>query len=319
MNMQPEVSHLPALLGEMIAGTLPMAGGSALSTVALVFEEVLGTQDVHAVVVADAAARRVHYFAVPTRLLKGVADLRLPLTAALPGHPAHAGEGAYVLRLNGSAAVAFLVGGELRLVYNATALVDALVKESGLKAYDVSTLAQGYALESRRVALKRLSDRVSLVVTRWAGVLAIAAGAGYVGLSAAAGWLGRQADSAETPQQRELVLRDALDKLQLSSPLGQRLARLQQIAAVSVRAGGWIDVYQFGPGGEHFRLLLPEWVSRDYQLALDPDVRADLVGDRMIEVVKGKPPRIGWSPVAPRAAGEGPAEPAAAASAGRRS
>lgn len=296
MSTPPNAMHLQPLLGDMIAGSLPMAGTTALGAVALVFEEVLGTQDVHAVIAADDKQRRVHYFAVPSRVVKGMSDLRLPLTAALPGHPAHAGEGAYVLRIDGSAAVAFMVGGELRLVYNTTPLIDALVKESGLKAYDVTAVAQGDALESRRVALRRLSDRVSILVTRWAGALCITAVAAYVGLAAAAGWLGGQAESAGTPQQRELQLRLALDAVQLSSPLGQRLARLQQITAVAVRAGGWIDAYQYAKDTEHFRLLLPEWVSRDYQQGLDPDVRADLVGDRMIEVVKGKPPRIGWSP-----------------------
>lgn len=307
------------LFGQMVAGTLPMAGGNTLASVELVVRDLLGTEAVHAVVVADAVARRVHYFAVPSRLLHSSADLTLPLTVAIPGHPAHKGDGAYVMHAAPVSAAAVLRNGELRMFVNETTLVEATVSEMDLPVIDVSAFDSGWRMVSRQAEIQRVADRTSILVVRWAGAVAVLAGLGYVGLIGAGAWLRSNQDVSASPLQQEAMIRDALGRVQLASPLAEQLGRLQSISAVVVRGGGWIDAYQLEKGAEHFRVMLPEWVTRDYLASLDANVRAERTGEGTIEVIKGNPgrdgrPASGGVPVAvPLVPGPGEARPAGTA------
>lgn len=307
------------LFGQMVAGTLPMAGGNTLASVDLVVRDLLGTEAVHGVVVSDGEARRVHYFAVPSRLLHSSADLTLPLTAAIPGHPAHQGDGAYVMHAAPVSAAAVFRNGELRMFVNETTLVEATVSEMGLPVIDVSALDSGWRMVSRRAEIQRVADRTSLLVVRWAGALAVLAGVAYLGLIGTGAWLRSSQDVAASPRQQEAMIRDALGRVQLTSPLAEQLGRLQSISAVVVRGGGWIDAYQLEKGAEHFRVMLPEWATRDYLASLDANVRAERTGEGTIEVVKGNPgrdgrPSAGGVPVAaPLVPAPGEARSAAAA------
>lgn len=287
------------VFGQMVAGTLPMASGDPLASVALVVRDLLGTDAVHAVIAADPKARRVHYFAVPSRLLHSTPNLSLPLTAAIPGHPAHEGDGAYVMHSAPVSAAAILRNGELRLVVNEASLVEALIAEAGVPAFDVGALETGWRMISRRAEIQRVADRTSALVARGAGAMAIVAAVGYVALAASAAWLEAGRELAASPAQHEAMLREALNRIQLTSPLTEQLGRLQGISAVTVRAGGWIDTYQVEKGSEHYRLVLPEWVTRDYLQSLDNNVRADRNGDGTIEVIKGSPGKDGRPSNAP--------------------
>jgi hypothetical protein len=286
-------SNFEDVFGQMVAGTLPLAAGDPLAAVGLVVRDLLGTDAVHAIVVSDLPNRRVHYFAVPSRALHSTTDLSLPLSAALPAHPAHEGDGCYVMHRAPVSAAAILRGGELRLVVNEATLVEAVVAESGLPAFDVTGLANGWRLVSRRSEIQRLADRSSALVTRWAGGTALVLGVAYAAMSASAAWLSAGADAAASPLQHEAMVREVLNRVQLSSPLTEQLGRLQGISSVVVRAGGWIDSYQVEKGAEHYRVILPEWVTRDYLASLDNNVRADRKGDGTIEVIKGLPSRDG--------------------------
>ena len=314
-------SNFEEVFGQMVAGTLPLAAGDPMSSVALVVRDLLGTDAVHAVVAADPKARRVHYFAVPSRVLHSTADLSLPLTAAIPGHPAHEGDGIYVMHNAPVSAAAILRGGEMRLIVNEATLVEAVIAESGLPAYDVGALEAGWRLTSRSSEIQRVADRTSALVAKGAGAVAVVAAVAYVSLSASAAWLAAGSELATSPLQQEAMVRETLNRVQLTSPLTEQLGRLQGLSAVVVRAGGWIDIYQREKGAEHYRVVLPEWVTRDYLAALDPNVRADRNGDGTIEVVKGSPGKDGKPggaavPVAaPLVAA--PATPASAATPGR--
>lgn len=296
------------VLSQIVAGTLPLAGGDPLASVALVVRDLLGTDAVHTVVAADKLARRVHYFAVPSAALHSVSNPSLPLTAALPGHPAHRGDGVYLLHGTGLTAAAVLRAGELRLYVNEPLLVDGIVADSGVPAYEVDALDNGWPLVSRRGEIQRVADRASLFAARGAGALALLAGLAYAGTLAAGAWI-ESGDTAagRNPQQQQAVLRDALRSVQLASPLSEQLSRLQAVAATAVRAGGWIDMYQLERGREHFRVVLPEWVTRDYVTALGADLKADLNGDGTVQVVKGSPGRDGKPESARKGADAAPA------------
>ncbi len=314
---------LAEVLPELLAGSLPLAdSGDPLASVALVVRDLLGTDSLHLVVTADRAARRVHYFAVRSASLHSTTSLALPLTAALPGHPAHQGDGVYLLHTGELTAAAIYQGSQLRLIVNEPALMDAVVMDTGLPAYDVGSLTNGWPLLSRKGQLQQVTDRASLLAVRWGGAVAVLAGVAYLAMSGLASWYGAQVPVAREDQQATM-LRKVLDEVQFATPLSETVARLQTVAATVVRAGGWIDTYQVERGSEHFRIHLPEWVTRDYLTTLGSTARADLNGDGTVLVVKGLPGpagkperRTGAAAAGATSASDAAAAPAGAGAAG---
>ena len=63
---------------------------------------------------------------------------------------------------------------------------------------------------------------------------------------------------------------------------------VQIVASNTVRTGGWIERYRLEGTKEAFEVMVPEWVTRDIVQSFGTDAKAELVGDGMVRVRRGK-------------------------------
>ena len=274
------------VFGSMIAGSLPLAGVNAEAAVALVSRDILGTEEVHTVSVREPVLKRILYFAVPSKVLTSVPNAALPLTAALPGHPAHRGPGAYVLTHGNRSAAALFTGTQLRLLFNDRDLIAEAIAEQGLTEFNVGEVTDGYPLTSAYAALQQRVDTTSERVTRVAGVATLVAGAAYLAAQFATGHYQSRLDAIS--DRKELALQRFTSDLALTSRLSEQIAMVQVVASNTVRTGGWIERYRMEGSREAFEVMVPEWVTRDIVQAFGAEAKAELVGDGMVRVRRGK-------------------------------
>lgn len=279
------------VFGQMIAGSLPLAGVNAEAAVALVSRDILGTEEVHTVSVREPVLKRILYFAVPSRVLASVPNFSLPLSAALPGHPAHRGPGAYVLTHANRSAAALFTGTQLRLLFNDRDIISEAVAEQGLPEFDVSEVQDGYPLTSGYAALQQRVDTTSERVTRVAGVATLAAGLIYLGSQFVSGYYQSKLDAIT--DRKELALQRFTSDLALTSRLAEQIALVQVVASNTVRTGGWIERYRQQGSKEAFEVMVPEWVTRDIVQSFGSEARAELAGDGMVRVRRGKITGVG--------------------------
>lgn len=274
------------VFGSMIAGALPLAGVNAEAAVALVSRDILGTEDVHTVSVREPVLKRILYFAVPSKALTSVPDAALPLTAALPGHPAHRGPGAYLLTHDNRSVAALFTGTQLRLLFNDRDLIAEAIAEQGLQVFDVGAVKNGYPLTSAYAALQQRVDNTSERVTRIAGILTLIAGAIILGAQFATGYYQSKLDTIS--DRKELALQRFTSDLTLTSRLTEQIAMVQVVASNTVRTGGWIERYRLEGSKEAYEVMVPEWVTRDIVQAFGAEARAELAGDGMVRVRRGQ-------------------------------
>jgi hypothetical protein len=265
---------------------LPLAGVNAEAAVALVARDILGTEDVHTVSVREPVLKRILYFAVPSKVLTSVPNAALPLTAALPGHPAHRGPGAYVLTQGNRSAAALFTGTQLRLLFNDRDLIAETITEQGLPEFSVGEVADGYPLTSAYAALQQRVDTTSERVTRIAGVLTLVAATLLLTAQFATGFYQSKLDAIS--DSKEVALQRFTSDLVLTSRLAEQIAMVQTVASNTVRTGGWIERYRMEGSKEAFEVMVPEWVTRDIVQAFGADAKAELVGDGMVRVRRGK-------------------------------
>ena len=274
------------VFGSMIAGSLPLAGVNAEAAVALVARDILGTEDVHTVSVREPVLKRILYFAVPSKVLTSVPNAALPLTAALPGHPAHRGPGAYVLTHGNRSAAALFTGTQLRLLFNDRDLIAEAIAEQGLSEFNVNEVQDGYPLTSAYAALQQRVDTTSERVTRIAGLVTLLAGATLLGAQFATGYHQSKLDAIS--DRKELALQRFTTDLTLTSRLAEQIAMVQVVASNTVRTGGWIERYRLEGSREAYEVMVPEWVTRDIVQSFGTEARAELAGDGMVRVRRGK-------------------------------
>jgi hypothetical protein len=273
------------VFGSMIAGALPLAGVNAEAAVALVSRDILGTEDVHTVSVREPVLKRILYFAVPSKVLTSVPDAALPLTAALPGHPAHRGPGAYLLTHDNRSVAALFTGTQLRLLFNDRDLIAEAIAEQGLQVFEVGEVKNGYPLTSAYAALQQRVDNTSERVTRIAGVLTLVSGALILGAQFATGYYQSKLDTIS--DRKELALQRFTSDLTLTSRLTEQIAMVQSVASNTVRTGGWIERYRLQGSKEAYEVMVPEWVTRDIVQSFGTEARAELAGDGMVRVRRG--------------------------------
>jgi hypothetical protein len=63
---------------------------------------------------------------------------------------------------------------------------------------------------------------------------------------------------------------------------------LQKVASNTVRTGGWIERYRLKGRKEAYEVMVPEWVTRDIVTSYGRDARAELAGEGMVRITRGK-------------------------------
>jgi hypothetical protein len=245
----------------MVAGSFPVADGmDPLRTLRLLVQEVIDSTTIHFRFTVSEGT--VFYLAVPSKLLASAPDFATPLAVALPNHPAHSGDAAYVLNLVGQSAAVIRRGKHFKLLTGYSDEVRDEVTNESLPIVEVDE-TQSVRLRSENWVYRTLTDKTARV-TSFASLVAI--GASLVialGSSAVAGYHSRGKTSV-TPESLVAEANAVIASARMSHPLAEQLQRVSAISAAVVRTGGWIDGYEYTKGGgETFTVSLPTWVTGD--------------------------------------------------------
>lgn len=265
------------LHNSLVAGTVPLLGQDPEQTANLLATHALNDQPVH--LILDRFEGQIYYLAVPSALVLGGGHAT-PLSAALPNHPAHQGDGIYVLN---SARRKMAVVKERANLFAlpSTESVERSADLYGLAIVVVDDLQNAWAFESfharRNARRQRITSMLDLVA-----VMTVLVSVCIYGFAL---WVERAGERVQGGGLEHVVA-----EFQYVSPLSEQLAHFQQISATVVRAGGWIEEYVWRPKtGESFRISLPGWVSRDYIEALGQGVVTEYsIADNLVTVTKGK-------------------------------
>ena len=263
---------------KIIVGVLP--AGSGLP------EEAVNFAAVHALGISSISATysqsdgRIFYIALPSSAMASGLSFFTPLAAALPGNKGHQGDGAYALEMDGNMAVIIKRGASLDLVVNASGVVRSLIESLDVPVYDVEG-RESTELVALDVLRKRESDKVAVVISKiamWTGAISVAV---LLAAAVTSGFF-EPTIAEKREAEAEVMLRQSLKP----QPLFEHVSKLQKIAAVTARAGGWIKSYKYEKNKVAWHIELPEWVTKDYIDELGPGAKADLIADKgLIKVV----------------------------------
>lgn len=269
------------LYAELIAGALPRAKTKPEQAILLMAGAALQTPRVHFVSAMDDTT--VYYLAMPSRSLASAPDFRTPLAAAMPGHPKHQGDGAYLLELGPHAAVVIKQGANLRYLYNTLEAIEMALALDSLPIYSVGQF-EPWRLESLPGVMQHAGHQLGNWVTRIA--MGWSAGALLVALGAMSYNAYRATDQHAATAKTQL--NTLLESTALVQPMTDTMAGLQRLSAVTVKAGGWLERYRIAGADEGYLLWLPAWISRDYIEALGPEVKTSFDREKnLVRVYKG--------------------------------
>jgi hypothetical protein len=312
----------------MTADSFPSAaeGVDVMRTTLYHAQEFLHTDRAHVLVAEENGL--AFFLAVPSLALAGQRDFATPLACALPGHPGHRGDGAYVLSLGTHEAAVLRRGDRLSLrcgypeeVREAIRQDAEEAQEPPLQVIEVDE-SQARRMVSEAWWYRGLSDRVSRVTSL--ACLAV------IGLSTAvfvaAGVLSslKGGGLQNTPERLAIEANRVLESTRLTQPLAEQVGRITDLSTAVTKASGWIEGYVYTPArGEAFTVTVPSWTSGDIVRELGEGVttqvhpddggllwarRADrhgayLKGIGPAEIAVAKPLPAEARPAAPKGAG----------------
>lgn len=257
---------------EMFAGRIPNHNQDPYQSIVLWASDVLKTDHVH--VGMKVAGAWAYYFAAPSKTFSSTLEFATPLAAAIPGHPAHQGEGAYLLT-QGEMSVAVIYANEqFSLLCNDTNRINGKLLDMEVPVYLIDdTVSNPLRIESTRGRYRRLADRFSQKTIKYATVIsatsfivAIVASFAETALSTSL-----KSESEKTAEELNLLVK----KIEYASPLSHQIGQVSRLSATVVRAGGWINEYHLKAGKETFVVTMPDWVTQDYIAALGPGAVAE--------------------------------------------
>lgn len=273
--------NLNLIYAELVAGTLPRAKTKPEMAIPLAAGAALHTPRVHFVSSVEESA--LFYIAAPSRVMASNPGFKTELAAALPGHPAHQGDGAYFLELGAHAAVIIRQGASVRYLYNSLDAVEAALQFESVPVIQVRD-AEPWALASMASRAQESGNLVGQWLTKVATIWTLAATLVFGGALSFSTYqnAARQSDAAQNQ------LNGLLAQAALSQPMAETVAKLQRLSAVAVKAGGWIARYRMNGRDESYLIWLPAWVSRDYIDELG-DAKTELDREQnMVRAYKGK-------------------------------
>lgn len=285
MSTAPTTTDNPIhIYTQMIGGAF--ARGSTVDihhTVSLIAQDLLGAEQLH--LMTAVSDNWVFYLAVPSRALASAPGFVCPLAAALPDHPDHQGDGAYLLMMAPYAAAVIRRGVEMRYLVGYTHEVTEEIETAGVQTIDVSRTI-GRPLRTRSWLYRNLTTKAAALTSKVSLAMLLGSGLVYLASHAVAGYL--SAGQATRAQALAAQANAAIEAAQLSPPLGKQLNRISTLSNAVVRTGGWIDAYQFSaPRGERFTASLPGWVTADVIKELGEGVRTELqAADNLVWAIK---------------------------------
>lgn len=203
---------------------------------------------------------RVMYLTLPGRAAAN-GDVATPLAAVFRTHPEHRGDGIYLHPVPGGIAAVVRSGSRFEALYNNVAAVRSWLAEQeqrGLPQHDVSG---GIEWPLRPMRLSRLWDGRSVMAkvalyNFWGAVA-------MVGLSVFAGITVTAARALRaTPNAPKAVQVGQIASTEIAR-YNATLHDFSLVAALVVRAGGWIEKYNYKDGKVTFEAYVPEWVTAD--------------------------------------------------------
>jgi hypothetical protein len=279
----------------MIAGAIPLHAGDIDKTVFMLAQDVLGTAKMHLLIATDTDAAMVYYFAAPSAGFTSIPLFETPLAAALPTHPQHQGDGIYYLQSVNLSVAIEKSRDSIRLIANTTeVMTEWLAEQQGVPMFPVDD-NEAWPMESIPAAYRRIADGISLRTAKYSSIVAAVSLVVYVVASIGISVFNARADKSNEAHMNEV--NEAVGKIDFVSPLSQQVARVQRVSSLVVRAGGWIDDYEFKNGNEKFVLMMPAWITRDYIDGLGPRVEADQANDENLIRVSLRSSLPGTSPV----------------------
>ena len=294
-DLATSASSADSIYVSMVAGAIPLHDGDIDKTIFMVAQDVLGTARLHLLVSADPTQVTVYYFAAPSTAFASTTIFATPLAAALPSHPQHRGDGIYFLRTEKLAVAVEKVRDHLRLVANTPeVMADWLAERPEIPVHDVAD-CDAWAMESVPGAYRRITDGISQRMVRYSAYATALALVVYLAASIGVSVANAAADKSN--QAHMSAINAAVTRIDFISPLSQQVARMQRVSSLVVRAGGWIDEYEFKNGSEKFVLMMPAWITKDYIDALGPKVEADQANDENLVRVSLGSPLPGTAPV----------------------
>jgi hypothetical protein len=255
------------LNAKIAAGSVPRSAKNPTQAAYLAATEAFDTDRLH--MLTSMNETTVFYFAASSReLTNGVTSTAL--AAALPGHPAHQGDGCYVAYHGTDAALAIKDGDSLSFMCNSIEAIQATLASQDLPIYDIDVLkAEPWKLESQAGLSRREGDKwankIQKISSVWAAVASLAAG----GLLVATGI--NDKTSELHAQQAQLLV----SQLTLAQPIASDLADLHKVNSIVIRASGWIQSYKKEAGKVTYVLRLPRWVAKSTIDELGPDIHTE--------------------------------------------
>lgn len=265
-------TSLVDIYNSMTAGVIPVAeGADVAASIRMLALEVLHAANVHVhYSIEDGFA---YYIAVDSRSLASTPNFGTPLTAALPGHPEHRGDGGYYYSITPHAAAIVRRGTTLRLFVNfSEAVLDSIAAE-GLERIEV-TESSATPLQSQSWVARVLSNRIAATTSMACLCVCALSAVIFVGSSAVNGYLsgGSNGNQTRTVEQANKVIESA----SFVQPLSTQLNSIQRLSIATVRSGGWIEGYHFKRGaGEKFVLSMPSWVTQETVKTFGENVKTD--------------------------------------------
>lgn len=280
MSNGTAITGFEQIYQEMFAGKIANHDDDVYQSIVYIATDILKTDKIHVgVFISEGSA---YYFAAPSIVFASVLDFKTALVAAAPGHPAHKGEGAYVINQGKIAVAAIYINNTLSLICNDSERVMEKLADMELPIHYPDDNHSPLLIESTRGRFRRLGDKFSRKTIKISAIV-----------TAISFTIATLASFAETAFSTSLTnvneknaeeLNTLVGKLEYSSPLSQQVGQLNKLSATVVRGGGWIDEYTLKGDKEAFVVSLPEWVTQDYILALGKGAVAE--NDKVNNIIK---------------------------------
>ncbi len=268
---------------QILGGCTPCGDNMPQRLVTMIAEDILDTPNINTLFCVHDGY--LYYLSLPSRLISSLKQFETPLAKVLPSHPEHKGDGVYRVNLYGRSHIAIKFGTSLKVMSNSEEVIDDYIASNNMRVFDV-TNSKGEILLSipsiYRIKVEAISKStqkimytlifVFTLILSWSEIIRL--------------------NIFFTPEKEEKPLIDQTIRLanehKKGNPVNKDIERMESIAAITIRAGGWIEEYRKeSNGSEHFLVMLPEWVSRDYIEELGAGVTTDKTSDGLIQARKG--------------------------------